>query len=111
MPFEGGHSHSGRSGGHLGHGLRLRGIRLQIGQLQLELIEQRTTFRGLAEPIVSELRDRELELLDQQRPVLRLALRRRRSLFSRTQGLALRNDERMRARKIGWKRIIKAHRQ
>jgi hypothetical protein len=79
--------------------------------LQLKLIEQRTPFRGLAEPIVSELPDRELELLDQQRPVLCLALRRRRSQFSRTQGLALGNDERMRARKIGWKRISNAHRQ
>jgi hypothetical protein len=88
-----------------------RRIRLQIGQLQLELIEQRTAFRGLAEPIVSELPDRELELLDQQCPVLCLALRRRGSQFSRTQGLALGNDERMRARKIGWKRIINAHRQ
>lgn len=110
-PFEGGHSHSGRSGGHLGHGLRLRGIRLQIAQLQLELIQQRTTFRGLAEPIVSELPDRELELLDQQRSVLCLALRRRGSQFSRTHGLALCDDQRMRARKIGWKRIINAHRQ
>jgi hypothetical protein len=46
----------------------------------------------LAEPIVSKLPDRELELLDQQRPILGLALRRRGSLFSRTEGLALRND-------------------
>jgi hypothetical protein len=87
----------------------LRRIRLQIGQLKLELIEQRTTFRGLPEPIVSQLPDRELELLDQQRPVLCLALRRRGSQFSRTQRLALRDDERMRARKVGRKRIIKAH--
>ena len=89
----------------------MRRIRLQIGQLQLELIEQRTAFRGLAEPIVSELPDRELELLDQQRPVLCLVLRRRGSQFSRTQGLALRDDQRMCTRKIGRERIIKAHRQ
>ena len=100
-----------RRGYYLGRRVRLRRIRLQIGQLQLELVEQRTTFRGLAEPIVSELPDRELELLDQQRPVLRLALRHRGSHFSRTRGLALGNDERMRARKIGRKRIINAHRQ
>jgi hypothetical protein len=78
--------------------------------LKLKLIEQRTTFRGLAEPIVSQLPDRELELLDQKRPVLGLALRRRGSQFSRTQRLALRDDERMRARKVGRKRIINAHR-
>jgi hypothetical protein len=38
-PFEGGHSHSGRHGYHLGRRVRLRRIRLQIGQLQLELVE------------------------------------------------------------------------
>jgi hypothetical protein len=47
---------------------------------------------------------------DQKRPVLGLALRRRGSQFSRTQRLALRDDERMRARKVGRKRIINAHR-
>ena len=110
-PFERPHHHhlARRPGCHLGHGLRLRRIRLQIGQLQLELVEQHTTFRGLAEPIVSELPDRELELLDQQRPALRLALCRRGSQFSRTQGLALGNDQRMRTRKISRKRIINAH--
>ena len=101
-----------RRGNHLRPYLRLRSVRLQIGQLQLELIEQqRTALRGLAEPIVSELPDRELELLDQQRPVLRFALRRRSSLLSRTQGRPLRDDERMRNSKIGRKRIINAHRE
>ena len=80
-PFERRHRHLlARRRGHLRRRLGLRGIRLQIGQLQLELIEQRTTLRGLAEPLVPELPDRELELLDQQRAVLRLALRRRGSL-------------------------------
>ena len=112
-PFERRHRHllARRRGCHLGRRVRLRRIRLQIGELKLELIEQRTTFRGLAEPIVPELPDRELELLDQQRPVLGLALRRRGPLLSRTQRLALRDDERMRTRKVGRKRIIKAHRQ
>jgi hypothetical protein len=100
-----------RRGCDLGRRIGLRRIRLQIGELKLELIEQDTTFRGLAEPIVSELPDRVLKLLDQQRPVLCLALRRRGSQFSRTQGLTLRNDERMGTRKIGRKRIINAHRQ
>jgi hypothetical protein len=52
--------------------------------LKLELIEQRTSLRGLAEPLVPELPDRELELVDQQRSVLRLALRRRGSQLSCT---------------------------
>jgi hypothetical protein len=67
------HRHSFQLGRHV----RLRRIGLQIGQLQLELVMQPTPFRGLAEPIMSELPDRELELLDQQCPVLCLALRRR----------------------------------
>ncbi len=110
-PFERRHRHllARRRGCYLSRRVRLRGIRLQIGELKLKLIEQRTTFRGLAEPIVSKLPDRELELLDQQRPVLGLALRRGRPLLRRTQCLTLRDDERMRARKVGWKRIIKAH--
>ena len=82
-------------GSHLRRCLGLRSIRFQIGELKLELIKQRAALRGLAEPIVPELPDGELELLDQQRPVLCLALRRRSSQFSRTQGLTLRDDERM----------------
>ena len=88
-----------RRGCDLRRRLGLRSIRLQIGELKLELIEQRTTLRGLAEPIVPQLPDRELELLDQQRPVLGLALRRCAPYLGRTQRLALRDDERMRTRK------------
>ena len=87
-------------------GLGLRGILFQVGELQLELLEQRAAFRGLAEPLVPQLGDRELELLDQQRAVLRLALRRGRSRLCRTQCLALRHDQRMRTREIGRQRII-----
>ena len=49
-PFERSHHHllSRRPDCHLGHGLCLRRIRLEIDKLQLELVEQRTTFRGLA---------------------------------------------------------------
>jgi hypothetical protein len=70
--------------------------------LKLKLIEQRAALRGLAEPLVPQLPDRVLELLDQQRAVLRLAL-------CCTQRLALREDQRMRTRKIDRKRIIDAH--
>jgi hypothetical protein len=34
----------------------LRRVRFQIGQLQLELIEQRTALRRLAKPIVPQFR-------------------------------------------------------
>jgi hypothetical protein len=33
-------------------------ILFQIGKLKFELIEQRTTFRGLSEPLVPQLLDR-----------------------------------------------------
>ena len=45
--------------------LGLRRILFQVGKLQLKLIEQRATLRGLSELLVPQLRDRELELLDQ----------------------------------------------
>jgi hypothetical protein len=57
----------------------------------------------LSELLVPQLLDRVFELLDQQRAVLRLALR-------CNQCRPLREDERMRTRKISWKRIIDAHR-
>ena len=50
--------HSDLLGGgshHLRRGLGLRGILFQIGELQFELIEQRATFRGLAELRVPQL--------------------------------------------------------
>ena len=49
--------------------LGLRRILFQLGELQLELIEQRAALRGLPEPLVPQLGDRELQLLDQQRAV------------------------------------------
>ncbi len=48
-PFERWHHHLLARHGHLGRRVRLRRIRRQIGQLQLELVEQRTPFRGLAD--------------------------------------------------------------
>jgi hypothetical protein len=45
---------------HPGRRLGLRGILLQIGQLQLELVQQCAAFRGLAEPFVPQLADRDL---------------------------------------------------
>jgi hypothetical protein len=53
-PFERWRWRARRRSCQLGRHVRLRRIRLQIGQLQLELVEQRTTFRGLAEPIASK---------------------------------------------------------
>ena len=54
----------------LRRGLGLRRILFQVGKLQLKLIEQRATLRGLSELFVPQLLDRELELLDQQCPRL-----------------------------------------
>jgi hypothetical protein len=79
-PFEGLHRNlltRRRSRGHLRRRLGLRRILLQIGELKLKLIEQHPAFRGLPEPLVPQLPDRVLELLDQERTVLRLALCRR----------------------------------
>jgi hypothetical protein len=61
-PFEGEHRNVivCRRGCHLRRRLGLRRIRLQVGKLKLKLIEQRTALRGLAEPIVPQLPDREL---------------------------------------------------
>jgi hypothetical protein len=55
--------------------------------------------------------DRVFELLDQQRTVLRLALRHSCSRLCGTQCLPLRDDDRMCTRKIGRQRIISAHHQ
>jgi hypothetical protein len=81
----------------------LRRILLQIGQLKLELVEQRATFRGLPEPLVPHLPDRVLELLDQQRAVRRLAL-------CHHPRRALGNQHRLQRRNIIGQRIISAHR-
>jgi hypothetical protein len=42
--------------------------------LQLELIEQCAALQGLSKPLVAQLGDRELHLLDQQRTMARLGL-------------------------------------
>ena len=88
----------------LGHRFGLCNVFFQVGELKLKLVEQRSTLGGLSELLVPQLLDCVFELLDQQRTVLRLALR-------CNQRRPLRDDERMRTRKIGRKRIIDAHRQ
>ena len=45
-------------------------ILFQVGELKLQLIEQRATFRGWPKLFVPQLVDRILELLDQQRAVV-----------------------------------------
>jgi|LNAP01.1.fsa_nt_gb hypothetical protein len=56
-------------------GLSLRRVFLQLEQLQLELVQQRAALGRLAEPFVPQLGDGVLQLLDQQRPLLRTRLR------------------------------------
>ena len=52
---------------HLRRRLGLGRVLFEVGELQLELLEERAALRGLAEPLVAQLGDRELQLLDQQR--------------------------------------------
>jgi hypothetical protein len=82
----------------------LRRVRLQIGELKFELIQQPcATLRGSSELLVLELLDRELELLDQQPPRLRFALRCQ-------PGRTLRAQHRLQHIDIVGKRIVDAHR-
>jgi hypothetical protein len=74
-------------------------ILFQVGELQLKLIEQHSTFRGLSELLVLQLLDRVFELLDQQRAVLHLAL-------GCKQRRPMRDDQRMRTGKISRQRIM-----
>ena len=58
--------------GDLFRRLRLSLCLLQLEQLQLELIDQRVALRRLAEPLMLQLGDPVLELLDLQRLVANL---------------------------------------
>ena len=117
-PFalEGYHVDFGGSGGlsrsELASRLRLRCICLQIGELELKLLQDRTAFRRLTELHVAQLRDCELQLLDMQRAGLRFVLRRRSARFRRNypllrsgQRFALRRESSARSRKRGRERI------
>ena len=87
----------------LRRGLGLRRILFQVGKLQLKLIEQRATLRGLSELFVPQLLDRELELLDQQRPRLGFG-------FRGQAGRSLRAQHRLQRDHIIGERIVGAHR-
>jgi hypothetical protein len=58
----------GRGCCYLRRRLGLRGILFHVGKCEFELLKHRAPFRGLAKPLVAQLGDRELHLLDQQRP-------------------------------------------
>ena len=83
----------------------LRGVFLQLGKRQFELLEDRAALRGLPELLAPQFGDRVLELLDQQRAVLGLAFRRAGARLRRQQRLVLGDDHRVRRGKIGWQRI------
>ena len=87
----------------LRRGLGLRRILFQVGKLQLKLIEQRATLRGLSELLVPQLLDRELELLDQQCPRLGFG-------FRRQAGRSLGAQHRLQRDHIVGERIVGAHR-
>ena len=90
--------------GHLCCRLGLPGVLLEIGELQLELIQQRSALRGLSELLVPQLLDRQLELLDQQYPRLRLG-------FRHQPGRSLGTQHRLQRGHIVGERIIGAHRR
>ena len=70
-PLERRYGHALRRG-DLFQRLRLSPFFLQFEQLQLELVEQRAALRGLAEPLVPQLGDLLLELLDLQHLIAHL---------------------------------------
>ena len=70
-------------------------IFLELEQLQLELVEQRTTFRRLAEPLVPQPGDHVAQLLDLQAPSLGLVLGRRGARFGQPQRRTLCHDQRL----------------
>jgi hypothetical protein len=53
---------------HLRRSFRLRCILFHVRKPQFELLEHGAAFRGLAEPLMPELGDRELHLFDHQFP-------------------------------------------
>jgi hypothetical protein len=73
-PLEAAHFNLGRCSCHLRRRFRLSGIFFHLRERQLELLQDGAPLRRLAELVVAQLGDRIFELLDQQRPVLRLAL-------------------------------------
>ena len=104
-PLEAAHLDLGRCSSHLRRRFRLRGIFFHLRQRQLELFQDRAPLRGLPKLIVAQLGDGIFELLDEQRPVLRLALGSAGTRFRGEQRLACRNDHRVRAGEIGRKQI------
>jgi hypothetical protein len=96
----------GRRGRHLLRPRRRLGcILLEIGQLQLELLEHGAALGGLTEPRMPQLGNHELQLVDQQRAILRLALRGGGLCLCGKQRLALREDNRLGSYQIGRERI------
>src|SRR5262249_6108170 len=91
-------------GSELRYRLGLGRILLELGQLELELLEHRAAFRRLAVLLVLELGDLVLQLLDLERARLRDALGCGGLRLGDDQGLALRQNERVRGGKIGRER-------
>lgn len=90
--------------GHLRGGLGLRGVLLEIGELQLKLVQQCAALGGLSELLVPQLLDREFELLDEQGPRVGLG-------FCGQPGRALGAQHRLQGGHIVGERIIGAHRR
>jgi len=88
--------------GHYRRSLRLCRVLLQIGELQLELVQQCAALGRLSELLMPQLPDRELELLDQQCPCLGFRLHGQ-------AGRSLGTQHRLQGGHIVGERIIGAH--
>ncbi|MFD2185150.1 hypothetical protein, partial [Rhodoplanes azumiensis] len=69
LAIEAAHPHRVVRGRHdLRHRLGFGRVLFEVGELQLELLDDGTALRRLTESLVPQLGDQELHLLDQQRP-------------------------------------------
>ena len=87
-----------------------RGL-FQVGELQLELLDQRPAFRRLAKPLMAQFGDGKLQLRNLQRPRMRLCLGAAHLRFRLDPRCALGDQHRLQRRNVVGQRISSAHRQ
>lgn len=100
------------SGVRIAFGLRLclRRVLFQIGELKLKLFQDCAALRGLSELPLAQLRDRKLQLLDQEGVGLRFVVRRSSAGFGRDRAL-LSGGQRLALRRNGGARSGKRDRE
>ena len=83
----------------------------QVGELQLELLDQRPAFRRLAKPLMAQFGDGKLQLRNLQRPRMRLCLGAAHLRFRLDPRCALGDQHRLQRRNVVGQGIGSAHRQ